>query len=129
MFVIFSWSVNRRGNMFESCLRFAGCICIRFSQKSNIFCPFRPQISQLRTIYHGWRQLSDTVSALWASILYVRFFWSVIFELYKFICAILLLYVYLIKKKNYPTVNGLCLTPLKKPLNILLSAPEILYGD
>ena len=41
---------------------------------------------------------------------YVRLLWSVIFELYKIICAFLPLYLFLIKRKNYPTVNGLCFT-------------------
>ena len=43
-------------------------------------------------------------------ILYVRLLWSVIFELYKIICAFLPLYLFFINRKNYPTVNGLCFT-------------------
>ena len=71
LFIMFLISHQTWGNMFDSCFRLAGCICIRFSQKSNIFCPFRPQISPQRTIYHGWYQLSDTSSVFWASSLYL----------------------------------------------------------
>ena len=44
---------------------------VYISPKNQTFQPFRPQISQLRTIYHGWCQFRDTGLVLWTSSLYI----------------------------------------------------------
>ena len=54
------------------------------------------------------------------SILYVRLLWSVIFELYKIIYAFVPLYLFLIKRKNYPTVNSLCFTLWNNVLHTII---------
>ena len=61
-------------------------------------------------------------------ILYIRLFWSLIFELYKIICAFLPLYLYSIKRKNYPTVNILCLTPLNNVSHTIICLWNSLRG-
>ena len=60
------------------------------------------------------------LNGFWVLILYVRLLWSVIFELYKIIYAFLPLYLFLIKRKNYPTVNGLCFTLWNNVLHIII---------
>ena len=61
--------------------------------------------------------LSQAIQA--TPILYFRLLWSVIFELYKIIGAFVPFYLFLIKRKNYPTVNDLHLTPLNNVLHII----------
>ena len=77
------------------------CGCWKTKGKWNIFVIHVP-------FFHG------------VPICYVRLFWSVIFELHKFICVILPLYLYSFKRKNYSTVNSLCLMPLNNFLHTII---------
>ena len=53
-------------------------------------------------------------------LLYVRLLWSVIFALYLIICAFLFLYLFLIKRKNFSTVNGISFTLCNNVLHTII---------